>query len=302
MRTLIRREPDWARGLRERLDLDWPAWIRMRRHPYPEQFGAAMDMAPPEAPPRLWLMATTPRSGSHFLGHLLRSAGHLGCPLEYMNPMNLTLWRHRFGTHDAEAVFEALMRKRSGPTGLWGTKAHWNQYRNFPHHDVLARRGGFGRAVWLYRRDLLGQAISRVIASQTGQWIGGARAKGDKRFDYAAILRDARLVRRQNEGWKTFFEEEFAAPVSVVAFEAVRNDPQGQCAAIAAFVDPGAPAELRFEPGTRRQSDGTAGEWAARFREMVRGEDRWVLEPQDLAVARGGDDGARAAPRAAAAR
>jgi LPS sulfotransferase NodH len=287
MRTLVRREPAWSRDLRGRLDLDWPAWMRLRRHPYPAQFGTEMDLPPPAGPPRLWLMATTPRSGSHFLGHLLQSAEHLGCPLEYMNPMNLDLWRHRFGTRDAEAVFAALMQVRSGPTGLWGTKAHWTQYRDFPHHDVLARRGGFGRAVWLYRRDLLGQAISRVVASQTGQWIGSARVKGKARFDYKAILRNARLVRRQNEGWQGFFETEFAGPVKVVCFEAIQGDPQGECAAIATFVDAEAPPDLTFRPGTRRQSDGTAKDWAARFREMVRDEDRWVLAPQDFAGPRG---------------
>jgi LPS sulfotransferase NodH len=271
-------------GLRDRLRSAMPGWLRLRRHPYPEQFSEAMDLAPPAGPPRLWLMATTPRSGSHFLGHLLQGAGHFGCPLEYMNPMNLDLWRHRFGTRDAEAVFAALLEHRSGPTGLWGTKAHWNQFRDFPHHDVLARRGGFERAVWLYRRDLLGQAVSRVMATQTGQWIGSAKARGARSFDYDAILRNAAMIRRQNEAWAGFFGREFAGPVHVVTFEAVRGDPQGACTAIAGFLDPGHPPGLVFAPRTRQQSDGMSGDWKRRFRDSVRPGDEWVLEPQDFSV------------------
>ncbi|UWQ23178.1 Stf0 sulfotransferase family protein [Jannaschia sp. W003] len=281
MKAFIPREPDWLRALRMRGGLRWPAWARLRMHPYPEQFSPAMDLPPRDGPARFWLMATTPRSGSHFLGHLLQGAGHFGCPLEYMNPMNLDLWRHRFGARDDGEVFDALTRLRSGPTGLFGIKAHWNQWAGFSSHDLIARRGGFERAIWIYRRDLLAQAISRTAAVQTGQWIGSARARGAKAFDYGAIVRNARMMRKQNEHWAAFLGTDFAAPSKTVVFEDVAADPEAACREIGAFLDPVVP-ELRFEPRTTKQSDGTSREWADRFRHEVRPEHDWILTPQSF--------------------
>jgi len=66
-------------------------------HPYPEQFSPAMDRPPFYGRPRWYLIASTPRCGSHFLGHALIESGHFGVPLEYLHRGNLDHWRQSDG-------------------------------------------------------------------------------------------------------------------------------------------------------------------------------------------------------------
>jgi LPS sulfotransferase NodH len=47
------------------------------------QFGAAYDFPDFSGAFRNYLIASTPRCGSHYLGHLLRATGRLGSPLEF---------------------------------------------------------------------------------------------------------------------------------------------------------------------------------------------------------------------------
>jgi LPS sulfotransferase NodH len=228
------------------------------------------------------LIATTPRCGSHFLGHALSTGGRLGFPLEYINRGNLYLWRDRFRVDSDTAALEQLFRHRTGPSGFFGLKAHWVQFKPFCDHPLLSGPHGIQRAVWLTRRNRLAQAISYVIATQTGQFISGAGKRGQARFDYDMIVRCARSVQKQNEAWQQYFAEHRHLPLLHVVFEELMADLPRGLATITGFLDPaGEPAAAPHEK-TQRQSDTTAADWAKAFRAAVREDDRWILEPCDI--------------------
>jgi hypothetical protein len=121
----------WVDLTVSKLRLHKPAWVSRLRHPYPEQFSPRLDFPPYDGTPRLYLMATMPRCGSHFLGHTLHSTGQFGFPLEYLNRMNLDIWRARLKAVDDLSALESLLRIRTSPSGWFGLKAHWNQFSAF---------------------------------------------------------------------------------------------------------------------------------------------------------------------------
>lgn len=280
MKAYLPREPGWTKAARSAVGFEWPNWARFRMHPYKEQFLPASDLPVYAGQIRPYLIATTPRCGSHFLGHAISSSAYFGFPLEYMNRMNLEMWRYRFKTEDPATLFDQIFRVRSGKTGWFGVKAHWNQYATFDQHAIFGGLGGFRRAIWLYRRDLAAQAISRVVAEQTGQWISGAPQRGAKAFDYDAIVRNARLIRNQNEKWSRFFDEDFVAPTKKIVFEDIMADQEKAFYEVVDFLDSEAPVTLKAATKTTKQSNQTSKEWRQRFEREARPEHRWILESQ----------------------
>ena len=62
-----------------------------KQHVYEEQFDAALDTG--GVPARTLIIASTPRSGSHMLGHSMIETGVMGRPFEYVAPRNLARWK-----------------------------------------------------------------------------------------------------------------------------------------------------------------------------------------------------------------
>lgn len=266
----------WQRAARQYK----PAWLALRRHPYPEQFSDQFNLPRFEGKPRLYLMATTPRCGSHFLGHALHAAEQFGFPLEYLNRMNLDIWRAQLKTPSDAAALDALFRIRTSPSGWFGLKAHWGQYDEFADKGVFEARGGFEKAIWIYRRDLLAQSISRATAEQTGQWISGAKRRRDPIYDANRIIRNARYIQRQNKNWQVFFADQFKLPVLTIAYEDLLADQATHFQQIGRFLDPNLAVAPTTPEKTRKQADGISHEWHSRFAAEADDVHAWILEPQ----------------------
>lgn len=274
----------WRQAVREVASRYKPAWFARMKHPYPEQFSEQLDLPPYMGTPRCYLIATTPRCGSHFLGHALHASGAFGFPLEYVNQMNLDIWQARFQTKTDIATIQALFRVRTSPSGWFGLKAHWTQWSRFEDVSFFENLGGFEKAIWIYRRDLLAQSISRSVAEQTGQWISGAKRRRDPVYDAKRIIRNGKYIRRQNEAWQAFLTERFDAPVHVVEYEDLLADQTSSFEAIGRFLDP----DLGIAPippkKTKKQADGVSREWYERFRSEAEPAQEWIFEPQSFST------------------
>jgi LPS sulfotransferase NodH len=250
------------------------------RSPYPEQFSEAMDLPPIAGPPRLYLIATTPRCGSHYLGHAITECRSFGVPLEYLKKQNQAEWHRRFGTTGDLALFRQLLHHRSGPAGWFGLKAHWFQFAPYEGRPLLPSLGGLDRALWVWRRDLLAQAISYVLAEQTGQWISGAPPTGAASYDYATIVEKAERVREGNAAWQAFFSDRFDGPLLPIAYEDLIAAPERILEDVANFLDPTTAARPVPSHRTRKQSGTASATWRQRFLADLRDEDRWILDAQ----------------------
>ncbi|MBF9030321.1 hypothetical protein HKCCE3408_07925 [Rhodobacterales bacterium HKCCE3408] len=241
---------------------------------YRSQFAEALDIDGAPAVERTVLIASTPRCGSHMIGHAMTATGLLGRPFEYLNPANLAEWRRRLGTSGAADSLAALIARRTTPNGVFALKAH---------HDHCATIGGPERllaalpnvyVVHLRRADVLRQAVSYAIARQTGVWIAGQEPVSENveydRDEIATCLDDIAI---QNARWSSFFARAGIRPLTLI-YEEVAADLPGAITQIAQYSGVIGPDEtLQVAAATERQgTSGRADEWIERYAEERRGD------------------------------
>lgn len=155
-------------------------------HDYPEWEGP---------PRRTVLICTHPRSGSTLLGEALYFAGRLGCPLEYFHAGFRPSFARRWDAADFDTLSAAVRRHRTTPDGTLGVKLFWRDIEEIARHAVpdlerfanvppsqapadyyatlaahFRRLFPRPRIVHLWRDDRLRQAVSAVLAVETGRW------------------------------------------------------------------------------------------------------------------------------------
>jgi len=191
-----------------------------------DQFGPDYDHPPFQGQPRTYLLASTPRSGSHFLGHLLLGTGVLGSPLEYFHVPHAKRWMASLGVEDFPTMLRRLHQRRTSPSGWFGVKAHWPQFAPIACNETLLRFVNIDRYIEIRRRDRVAQAISAVIAQQTLAWISFHNTSNRApRYDFRAIHAAAEAFESQIGKWHAFFEEQGVSPF-VVEYEDLISDPQ----------------------------------------------------------------------------
>lgn len=154
-------------------------------HDYPDRSGP---------PRRSILICSEPRSGTTMLGEALYFAGGLGCPLEYFHSGFRHGFEERWNVSGTRALIAAAQRHRTDPTGVFSIKIFWQDVAKlvaefvpgtFP--DLLTTpatavsadtyraladllRGLFPDPdfIHLERRDRVRQALSSLVAEQTG--------------------------------------------------------------------------------------------------------------------------------------
>jgi trehalose 2-sulfotransferase len=183
---------------------------------YQRQFSEDLDEPPSAGPMRTILIASTPRCGSHMLGHALASTGLLGVPFEYANPANLAEWMRRLGTTTKEATFAALMSRRATANGVFSIKAHYSHCETLGGPERFLGIWPTLKVVHICRADVLRQAISYAIAKQTGVWITGQEAEQENAdYDPGLIAECLDDIAVQNARWISAFAKAGITPLSI---------------------------------------------------------------------------------------
>lgn len=235
---------------------------------YADQFETRLNSAAPEPTlaSRTLLIASTPRSGSHFLGHALQATGLFGAPFEYANPANLQEWKSRLGQTEAAGTMASLMEQRVSPNGVFSIKMHWAHIRQLGGLATLWSQFPDVRVFHIQRQDILAQAISYAMAQQTGVWISGQEGNGrEPVYDFMRIYKCMMLLIEHNANWRKAIAIS-GLPCDGMMFEDIRNDLPGAVSRVARLmgVDLSAQSEAVAEQ-TRRQSGGLNREWRERF-------------------------------------
>lgn len=243
---------------------------------------AAWDQPAPSGPPRVYLVASLPRTGSTLLCNALWDTGRAGAPKEYLNPMQRRDWARRRGGLRWELVrgpllgalgrwpwsdealgayLEQLLRLRSGG-GCFGLKLHAH------HHAALGARAPVrallagAAVVRVSRQDRLAQAVSWARAQQTGRWAHWQRGWGPPVYRRAAV--DAALARIA--AGEAHWDHALAGQRTLhLYYEELAADLQGALARVFQHLGlEGAPPPVR--PSLERQADATSLRWAERYR------------------------------------
>jgi len=217
--------------------------------------------------PNKIFICSTPRSGSYMLCRYMINAD-LGIPHEYFNPINIRQiaprlglgasvqrikWRRRtpldrlpFGkaARAAEMSFlgeyiAALIPRRC-PRGIFAAKIHFDQYLKVLDNPVGRQLLDGGLFIYLYREDLLKQAISTHFAKTTGRWgiddtAVTIPASRPDFFNVAMIDRTLEELAEQDRGWRVFLGRN-SLPAMFNSYENLCRNPADFVAAIASRV------------------------------------------------------------------
>jgi LPS sulfotransferase NodH len=171
---------------------------------YSETHLTDFDQAQYRSPPNIYVIASQRRSGSHYLASLLRATGKAGVPLEYFHRAHWKKWLGRTGQRNPPAIFRIICRYRTTPNGIFGVKAHWDQFK-YACHLRLEQHFRSAKFIQITRDDTLSQAISLVIATQTASWASYQRSKADPEYSYERIEQAIITLARERSSWDKFF-------------------------------------------------------------------------------------------------
>ncbi|MDT5093045.1 MAG: trehalose 2-sulfotransferase [Mycobacterium sp.] len=250
-----------------------------------------------------YVVLASQRSGSTLLVESLRATGVAGEPQEFFQYLPSTSQapqpRQWFAGVTDESILRLLDPYDEGkpdlapaeiwrdyirtvgrtPNGVWGGKLMWNQTpllmaraKDLPDRSgdglLAAIRDVIGEEpvlVHVYRPDVVSQAVSFWRAVQTRVWRGRPDPMRDSRAEYHAdaIAHVVTMLREQEKGWRTWFDEEGVEPIDVPYPVLWRNLTQ----IVATILEQlGLDPALAPKPVLERQADQRSDEWVDRYR------------------------------------
>ena len=267
---------------------------------------SSADYPPPATATRhATLICTTLRTGSTLLGESLYRVGGFGCPCEYyMQDAGPRLYA-RWGAKDFRAFNAALLRHRTDATGAFGAKLFWLDMPNVlagagePDAAAALRKASddpdspamaginraLGRAiarllpapryVYLRREDRLAQAVSTLIAAQSGNWrsTDGVSVAPAPMYSYPALLALTGWFLRCDRHWEAFFRDNGITPcrVSYRELEAELGPTVRRIGEAFGSPIPASALQPLERPRLQRQGNALNAAWARRFLAEFRG-------------------------------
>lgn len=242
---------------------------------------------------RAYILCTTPRSGSTLLCKLLAATGVAGRPESYFHKPDLAAWMRAHGQEGTafpsraaclRAVFDTAMEKGRAGTAMFGLRLQGGSLPYFAEQLAVLHPGldrtrdqidaAFGPTRYLYlrREDTLDQAISRVMAQQTGLWHKAADGTEMERtappaepcFDRAAIDAAMQEAEALNSFWQDWFTAQNVTPFPI-NYDALAQDPAKILAEILSFLDLDPKAAQGITTPTAKLADATSADWKVRY-------------------------------------
>jgi LPS sulfotransferase NodH len=229
---------------------------------------------------RNYVICMLPRTGSTMLCSVLEKTGHLGYPDEYLNPRGvLQFHANTYCPSDILEYFDVLRRERSTPNGIFGLKVTFDDFRPIIDSFLIRQLLSPVQFIYLEREDLVLQAVSAVVAQQSGIWHRDAAgapyqsmAIAEPTFDEPAIIAKLDEYAQMRAGWERFFAIHSIMPLRFTYERIVANiDEAVSQVAHAMGVDLKTHVDLSMST-TSRLADQRNYEWAERIRRKHRAQ------------------------------
>lgn len=231
-----------------------------------------------------YILCATPRSGSTLLCAMLRASGVAGHPESWFRAQDIDEYAKDWGIVRSDGSFDwpcyLCAARQAGAAGtpvfalrlMWVTLAHLAARLGADHvaGQAAAFEQAFGplRHVYLRRRAVLAQAISRHKAEVSGIWHIGIEAAADPvtpHYDADRIARFLREAKAANAGWEAWFAANRIAPLRLI-HEDLCVDPPATALAVLAYLRLGPVPAASLLVTNVRMADAQSADWAARFR------------------------------------
>jgi LPS sulfotransferase NodH/GT2 family glycosyltransferase len=187
-------------------------------------------------------ICSTPRTGSYLLCRAMIHHG-IGIPHEYFHPLHAAIIGPRVGIDALQngsllktdaGVRRAYIREvmyRRTVNAVFSAKVQWWEFADFLNNREGLELFQNGHFLYLYREDLLAQAISLHISYQTGRWGFDDLITSEPRtepnfFDNPSINKYLEEISSHDMGWRRFFARHRISPVTV-SYESLIADTGG---------------------------------------------------------------------------
>lgn len=197
-----------------------------------------------------YLVAITPRSGSSFFCDLLEKTGFLGRPNEWLNP---NLMPSMLSTRPATNVVQHLTNMRkftSSPNGVFSIKASFFQFVPMIDSGLDQLIFDHFKIIKLFRKNLLQQAISLYIATETDVFHTNITHDQEKlskvetfEYDDDKLKEWIKHIYRQELGWSRYLG---AKQHLTIYYEDLIADLDGYIQKVSAYL--GVPLEKQINP------------------------------------------------------
>lgn len=220
---------------------------------------------------RTYVVATTQRTGSHYLARQLGRLGSVGVPFEYLNAYRASLELAARGWTDTEAsqvrLFEETRRRRTGTTGWFGLKAHWHTWETMMLSRRVRELVRPQRFIYLTRDDSVAQAVSLTVAEQTGVWVDVRQPRTvAPRYSREHIDDAHARIGRERLQWERFFADE-CVDVLRLSYEQLLADPDAVVEQVLLHLcGTTERPEPRALPPMNPRADDLIREWSQRYR------------------------------------
>lgn len=240
-----------------------------------------------------YVICTSPRSGSTMLCKLLAATGVAGAPDSHFHQPSIEAWlktyrldHSAFATREEAltAIFAAAKRRGTGDTDVFGLRLQHDSLSFFldqlqvlhPSRNSDRERfeAEFGTTLFVYlkRDDPLDQAISRLLAEQTGLWHRHADGTDLERttptrppgYDFATLKRYRHQAVAQNAQWCQWFDDQAIAPLTI-AYEHLAEHPNAVVSQILTRLGLGDARAASIENQTAKLANETNLAWRERF-------------------------------------
>ena len=252
---------------------------------YQHQFSIENDFPLYADTGKTLVIASTGRSGSHMLCHVLHGTKYFGFPLEYVNPLNFEKWKVITGKSSFSDVLKEIMRRRTSPNGVFGIKIHYSQIKHIGGFHKLEQILPNPRYVLLSRNEVLKQAISLSIARQTGVFIAGQQPTTEKepKYSFEQIDECLRKIILDNASWRYMLASNGCKYIEI-SFECLQHNMTSSIKQIANLMGESVDlSDTKSFVRTKKQSGELNKKWERKFllesnaKELFPGESkRWI--------------------------
>lgn len=234
---------------------------------YSRQFAVEFDLPEVNTPVKTLIIASTPRCGSHMLGHSVIETGSLGVPFEYCNSVNIQAWKNRLQTKNTLETLRKVMKFRTTKNGIFSIKLHFEHTHEFSSFKDLLNFFPDPHFVLIEREDALMQAISFAKAKQTGVWISGQTGNGrDSSYDFNLVDVCLQTIIKERSSWHYELAKHGCHSMHI-EFKDVYLNLTEQIIRISKFLGVHLePSRIPKTPPTRKQSSSNEGTiWKEKF-------------------------------------
>ncbi len=229
---------------------------------------------------KFYVIGTTPRSGSNMLCDLLSSSRVMGNPSEFLNPKgSLIPLVKKYNLFDSQgrvslsSYLSYMIEQRSTENNCFGLKLLFDQLDIFIEYDTVKQFLKQCNFIWLVRQDVIAQAVSLYIATETDSWKSFEQEKKSRdqvEYNEEQISYFLDLIIHQNAKWEEFFLTNQIDYLKVT-YEELLQKPRQICIKICQFC--GVETEHKFLIKTvkfKKQGDSLNEKFAENFRNNSR--------------------------------